>query len=41
MDVKTLETGVGRVEAEINDAEDSVGDTEGNLSANIRQLLNN
>ena len=41
VDVETLEANVGRVEAEINDAEDSVGDTEGNLSANIRQLLNN
>ena len=38
MDVKTLETGVGRVEAEINDAEDSVGDTEGNLS-NEHQMI--
>ena len=38
VDVETLEANVARVEAEINDAEDSVGDTEGNLS-NEHQII--
>ena len=32
MDAETVETDVGRVGGEINDAEDSIGDTKGDLS---------
>ena len=39
VDAETLETGVGAVEAEINDAEDAISDTEGNLSEEHQAIV--
>ena len=40
MEAETVETDVGTVEEETNEAEDSISNTKGDLSENIRRLLN-
>ena len=41
VDTETVETDIGAVKEKINDAENCIGDTEGNVSEDIERLLNN
>ena len=40
VEAETVETDVGTVEEETNEAEDSISNTKGDLNENIRRLLN-
>ena len=40
VEAEQVETDVGTVEEETNEAEDSISNTKGDLSENIRRLLN-